>query len=294
LTPALLGIAKKWAEALAKARRWEFPPDLSIGNLTFGDVRKFWSAVSVLAILHDMAHLLVAQGEAGQRPRASIVSMRSRDEWCALIQEIAEIGAGAASELLWWYTFDLKVSTANVPIQPFFEILPGSLVVPMHLVTDINIERNLQKLLNKHPNLRSFYEAVKSEKEKIALSHLGSLFPAPSFAAKPTVVIKGVTDADLLICERVSGFVLVIQHKWLIAPETVSESSSNDEHLREGARQAVAARDRFREDHDCDANRSKRSCGHSNKGGEQRSQLGKTRRAISYRRSGLLIRHQSP
>ncbi len=249
LTPALLGIAKKWAEALAKARRWEFPPDLPIGNLTFGDVRKFWSAVSVLAILHDMAHLIVAQGEAGKRPRASIVSMRSRDEWCALIQEIAQIGAGAASELLWWYTFDPKVSAASVPIQPFFEILPGSLVVPMHLVTDSNIERNLQKLLNKHPNLRSFYEAVKSAKEKIALGHLGSLFPAASFAIKPTVVIKGVTDADLLVCERASGFVLVIQHKWLIAPETVSESSSNDEQLREGARQAVAARDRFREDH---------------------------------------------
>lgn len=249
LTPALLDVAKKWSEALVRARSWEFPQDLSVGNLTFGDVRRFWSGVSVLAILHEMAHLLVAQGEAEKRPRGSIVSLRSRDEWCALIQEIGGIGAGAASELLWWYTFDPKISATSVPIQPFFEIMPGYLLVPMNLITDSNIERNLQKLLNKHPNLRSFYETVKRAKEEIALTHLGSLFPAPGFVVKPTVVIKGVTDADLIVCERASGFVLVVQHKWLIAPETVTESSSNDDQLREGVRQAVAARDVFRGDH---------------------------------------------
>jgi hypothetical protein len=38
-TPALLAVAKQWAEVLAKARRWEFPEDLEIGNLTLGEVR---------------------------------------------------------------------------------------------------------------------------------------------------------------------------------------------------------------------------------------------------------------
>lgn len=93
---------------MAKARRWEFPRDLSIGNVTFGDVRKFWSAVTVLASIHEMAHLIVAQGEATKRPRGSIVAVRSREEWGELIQDVAGIGAGAASELLWWYTFDPK------------------------------------------------------------------------------------------------------------------------------------------------------------------------------------------
>jgi hypothetical protein len=248
-TPALLAVARRWTEVLAKARRWEFPQDLSVGNLTFGDVRKFWSAVTVMASIHGMAHLIVAQGQATSRPRSSIVAVRGRDEWSELIQDIAGMGPGAASELLWWYTFDPKVSGATAPIQPILEILPGNLAVAMNLVTHSNIERNLQKLLNRHPNLRSFYETVKSAKEKIALTHLGSLFPATSFAVKPTVIIKDVTDADLLVCERASGFVLVIQHKWLIAPETVSESSSNDEQLSEGVRQALDARDVFRQDH---------------------------------------------
>jgi hypothetical protein len=119
----------------------------------------------------------------------------------------------------------------------------------MNLITDSNVERNLQKLLNRHPNLRSFYETVKNAKESIALAHLNTLFPAMDFAVKQTVIIKGVTDADLLVCDRASGFVLVIQHKWLIAPETVSESSSNDEQLSEGVRQALEARNVFRMDH---------------------------------------------
>jgi hypothetical protein len=73
-------VAKRWAEVLAKTRRWEFPQDLSIGNLTFGDVRKFWSAVTVMASIHEMAHLIVAQGQATSRPRGSIVAVRDRDE----------------------------------------------------------------------------------------------------------------------------------------------------------------------------------------------------------------------
>jgi hypothetical protein len=242
-------VARRWAKVLATARKWEFPEDLHIGNVTFGEVRKFWGALTAIACIHDTAHLIVAQANAGNRPRASIVAVRSRDEWGELIQDIGGIGAGAAAELLWWYTFDPRVSTASVPIQPFLEILPGHLIVPMNLITDSNVERNLQKLLNRHPNLRSFYETVKNAKENIALAHLSSLFPTMDFAVKPTVIIKGVTDADLLVYDRASGFVLVIQHKWLIAPETVSESSSNDEQLSEGVRQALEATDVFRKDH---------------------------------------------
>ena len=120
----------------------------------------------MLASIHEMAHLIVAQGEATKRPRGSIVAVRSREEWGELIQDVAGIGAGAASELLWWYTFNPKVSEPSVPIQPLIEIQSGNLAVAMNLVTHSNVERNLQKLLNRHPNLRSFYENVKKREGK--------------------------------------------------------------------------------------------------------------------------------
>jgi hypothetical protein len=245
-TPTLLAVARRWAKVLARTWRWEFPPDLAVGNVTFGDVRKFWSAIAVTACIHDVAHLIVTHGDAKNRPQGSIIPVKSREEWSELIQDIATIGVGAVSELLWWYTFDPKVSEATVPIQPLLEILPGYLAVPMTLIIHSNIERNLQKLLNRHPNLRSFAEKVKSAKESIALAHLCSIFTGTTFAVKRTVIIEGVTDADLVVCDRSTGFVLVIQHKWLIAPETVLESSFNDEQLSEGVTQAVEARDVFR------------------------------------------------
>lgn len=249
LTPALLSAARQRAEVLAKARRWEFPEGLVTGNLTLGDVRKFWRAIAVLVNLNEMAHMIVANGQSKMRPPASVAAVRSRDEWCTLIQEIAGIGAGAASELLWWYTFDPKVSEATVPIQPLLAISANNLILIKNLVNHSNVERNLEKLLNRHPQLRSFYAALKKARERIALTYLAGLFPAADFAVKPTVAIEELTDANLVVLERASGFVLVVQHRWLIAPETVSESSTNDQQLREGARRAVVARDTFRQGH---------------------------------------------
>jgi hypothetical protein len=105
------------------------------------------------------------------------------------------------------------------------------------------------KLLTRHPKLRPFVNSITSIKEPIALRDLAKLFAAPAFITEPTVVVAGVTDADLVVYERSSGFILVIQHKWLTAPESVRESSSNDERLKEGVNQAMKSRDAFRNDH---------------------------------------------
>jgi hypothetical protein len=192
---------------------------------------------------------MASQGQTEKIPRGSILLLKRREEWTELIADVGGVGMGAVSELLWWYTYDSKVAEAAGPIQPFFEVAQGNLALPMSLVTTHSVERNLQKILSRHPNLRSLYPEVKNAKERIALTHLRTLFPEEQFAVKPTVVIKGVTDADLVVCEKSSGFVLVIQHKWLIAPETVAESGANDDELRKGATQAVQSRDVFRKDH---------------------------------------------
>jgi hypothetical protein len=248
-TTTLLGVARKRAQFVVKAMPWDFPEDLSVGNLTFRDIRRFWGVLLTIALIHDGAHIMASLGHTGTIPRGSILLLKRREEWTELIVDVGGIGMGAVSELLWWYTYDPKVADAAGPIQPFFEVVLGYLALPLSLVTTHSVERNLQKILSRHPNLRPFYAEVKNAKERIALTHLRTLFPEGEFAVKPTIVIKGVTDADLVVCEKSSGFVLVIQHKWLIAPETVAESGANDDELRKGATQAVQSRDVFRKDH---------------------------------------------
>jgi hypothetical protein len=46
-TPALRAVARRWAKVLTTARKWEFPEDHCIGNVTFGEVRKFWGATGI-------------------------------------------------------------------------------------------------------------------------------------------------------------------------------------------------------------------------------------------------------
>jgi hypothetical protein len=131
--------------------RWEFPEDLPVGNLTFGDARRFWGALHAVAFIHSGAHMMAARGQRENVPRGSVLSVKRREEWNQLIADISGIGVGAVTELLWWYTFDLKVAEATAPIQPFFEVRPGYLAVPMSLVTISSVQRNLQKILSRHP-----------------------------------------------------------------------------------------------------------------------------------------------
>jgi hypothetical protein len=248
-TAALLDVARKHTDLLARAMPWDFPEDLSVGNLTFRDIRRFWGVLLTIALIHDGAHIMASQGRTENIPRGSILLLKHRTEWTELIADVGGIAVGAVSELLWWYTYDPMVAEAAGPIQPFLEVVRDYLALPLSLVTTHSVERNLQKILSRHPNLRSLYPEVKSAKERIALTHLRTLFSEEQFAVESNILIKGVTDADLVVCERNSGFVLVIQHKWLIAPETVTESGANDDELRKGVTQAIQSRDVFRKDH---------------------------------------------
>jgi hypothetical protein len=60
------------------------------------------------------------------------------------------------------------------------------------------------------------------------------------------VVIPGITDVDLLIYDPKASEVLALQHKWLVSPDTLKESVSNDERLSKGVEQAAVSRDYLR------------------------------------------------
>ena len=151
-------------------------------------------------------------------------------------------------QLLDWYKFDPAVSAATPILQPFLEILPDRICVPSSFLIGNAIERNFLKLLNRHPQMRQYVNTVNQAKEPLALDQIGQLFPEPGFQIAKQVVIPGLTDADIIVYERSSGFVLVLQHKSLNSPATAKESGSNDDELRKGVQQAVKSRDAFSAD----------------------------------------------
>ena len=88
--------------------------------------------------------------------------------------------------------------------------------------------------------MRQYGNIVKASKEPLALAELAARFPEPAYRTKPQVALPD-TDADLVIYECASGWAIVLQHKWLIAPDTANESKSNDEELNNGVRQSAAS-----------------------------------------------------
>jgi hypothetical protein len=116
----------------------------------------------------------------------------------------------------------------------------------MLLVNGNNFERNFFKLMRRHPCLIPFATAVEETKEPIALTDLQALFHSDKYRTRKRVQIPGRTDADFVVYESSTGFVLLIQHKWLTPPDTSEESGGNDEKLADGVRQSVKARDAFR------------------------------------------------
>jgi len=249
-SPALTSAVKRWAILLEQAVPWEIPETISLGAMHFADVRKFWGALLAIVNTHELAHRIASQGAIQSWPIGSIVHLRATVEWVDLISAISCLPSAVSAEILSWHVFDPRVMAITPSVQPFIEARPGALIAPWTAVVLSSIERNLQKILNRHPKLRDMAANLKEHKEQIALASLSRLFPAPRFLVAKGVVIPGITDADMIFYERGAAFVLVLQHKWIIDPDTINESAANDDELSKGMSQAVQSRDWLRSNQD--------------------------------------------
>jgi len=245
-TPDLTASVSEFARLCTMPQDWELPPDVSLGSFSLGGLRRFWAAVLAVSMAHELAHQIASGGDINKWPIGTIVNARKRDDWIALLSSIAELPSAMVSELFKLYIFDPAVSEKTPIIQPFLEVAPDDFCAPSLFLVGNDIERNFLKLVNRHPGLRRFVDAIRRAKEPLALSQLESLFLEPAFRTRKQVVLPGITDADLVIYEHASGFVLIVQHKWLIAPDTINESSANDEELGRGVRQGRDACDCWR------------------------------------------------
>jgi hypothetical protein len=118
----------------------------------------------------------------------------------------------------------------------------------MPFSSGIAISRTIRSGLSRSASstsARPYADAVNKSKEPLALAEISALFPGPAYRTKPQVRIP-TTDADQVIYEITTGWVIVMQHKWLIGPDTANESASNDDELSRGIKQGVQVRDYWR------------------------------------------------
>jgi hypothetical protein len=235
-------------DKLARTNRLELPDDLRLGDFTVHDIRMFWAALMAISEVHTAAHMIGANWTLDSLPINTLVLRKRPEEFVELISLVAELSTQTATQLLTWYTYDHRVAGGTPILQPFLPLEANFLCLPSSFVNGNRFERNLMKLFHRHPDLLESARALERALEPTALDSLSQLFPEPRYSVRSQVEIPGVTDVDLLLFDSHTSFVLAIQHKWIIAPDTVNESAANDEKLAAGVTQATSARDYLRDD----------------------------------------------
>jgi hypothetical protein len=247
----LTEIAKDYGlEKLLRTSLLQLPEDIRIGEITIRNLHEFWAALMSICEIHIAAHAIGDNGILNDLPINTIVLCKYREELVNLISQISGIVVDIVDQMLSWFTYNPQIANGVPILQPFLPLNETLFCLPSSFVNGNNFERNFMKLLNTHPDLRQFARDVEPRLEPAALDSLSELFPESRFIVMRQVVIAGITDVDLLVFEIATHCLLVIQHKWLIAPDTLRESMSNDEKLADGVRQAVRSRDYLRENPD--------------------------------------------
>ena len=234
---------------LSITNRLEVPGNAPIVDGSFEDLHKFWAALMSMSNVHTAAHMIGATAGRTVPAINTIVLCKPKAEFVYLLSKISELPEHMVAQMLDWYTFDRRIAVDNPLMQPFLPLNEDLLCLPTVHVKGNSFERNFMKLLHRHPKLRGLSAQVDSQLEPAALASLAQMFPEPQYKTLREIDIPGVTDVDLLVFDFVSNTTLVIQHKWLIAPELVKESASNDEKLSEGVSQALKSRDYLRTNH---------------------------------------------
>ncbi len=246
-TPRLTALVSDFSRLTASAHVWELPPDLSFEWFSLEELKRFWIAVLAVSKVHELAHDIASGGDNRKWAVGSIVNARKRNDWITILSSITALPFGIVSKLFNLYIFDFAVSGKIPFAQPFLEVAPDLFCIPSLVPGGTDIELTFQRLVHRHVELRCFADRINMSKEPFALSQLEILFPEPTFVTRKQMEIPGITDADLVIYERFSGFVLIVQHKWLIGPDALNESCSHDEELSKGVRQGRDACTHWRE-----------------------------------------------
>ena len=173
----VLSVMRDLAEAFSQRLPVRMDSEINVGEVTFGDFRRFWSALLSMIETHWMAHALTCGGDLEQVPRKTIVIKKQRTEMATLVSCIARLSYRAAEFILGCYLYDPQVNGKRPICQPIVPITKDHVCFSSLMLSHFDFERNFFKLLHISPSLLEFASFIDAQKEPIALRHLSTLFP---------------------------------------------------------------------------------------------------------------------
>jgi hypothetical protein len=246
----------RWAGLQTRQMRFELPRTWQFGDYNLEQFRSFWKSLLSASIPHVFAHSVgdQAAGTTGLMT-GSAVMLLSSDEPEAMCNRFP-LPIDVRRSIIRELTYDPPpFASAGYwdPIwQPIFPMRENAFLISPSLILGSSAERNLVTLLNKKPATRELYHRLSLEKETEQLSEIETLFPAHRFLWRRCVQVKRqdgskLSDADLLVFDRSEVSLMIIQAKWLIRPDYVTEVRSRDEEIENALKTMANVLARVRE-----------------------------------------------
>lgn len=197
-----------------RANFWSYDSTDSLGNYTFGDLRRFWMCLYTICMLH----IAICS-----KLKAHSILFKTRSQWTEEIANRSGLPQSVVSAILddLTYVKDLYLkggAQAEIASQPFFPVGTNQLALSNILVISTDPERNIWQLVS--IKRQSVFSTVESRKEKLWAEStlipwlLGLGYEAWSHIKfTESELISG--DVDLFVLDRKSNFALAIELKWL-------------------------------------------------------------------------------
>ncbi|MFZ1682667.1 MAG: hypothetical protein WAU88_00920 [Candidatus Zixiibacteriota bacterium] len=216
------------------------PESWSFLEIPISTYRRIWSALDGVAFLYDSVVRWLFQNEG--RNWDTFVGwnyLTSRVELttllCGVLPEVSPEQIGAVVDLL---IFDVQSKTGDPALQYLVPLGSDSLSIAPKLILTGNLERNFMSLLCRKHNDQ--YNASTSVLEDALASELSHCVESRGFIAAKKVKLprnRRLPDVDLVVYDRASRFVMVIELKWVIGVSEYYEIASRMETEVKGRRQ---------------------------------------------------------
>lgn len=167
--------------------------------------------------------------------------IQKRKDWIDELSQGSQLSKSIVNNLIGDLTFNPNLENLGVRLQPFVPINSDYLALSPTLISGYVLERNfldIQCKINKH-----FYDMQSGKKEEALLEEIiYSIKNRTDISYKTRVKVKKnniiLTDIDLIILEKSTSSLFLIQTKWLIRSKTTLELFAKDKELENGVQQA--------------------------------------------------------
>ena len=209
--------------------------NLSLGRYNLDELRRLHGGLLAVCAVHDYLCFRWAS-QSSDYPFDSAVLVKTRANWVRLIQIVSDLRAPAIEAILSDLTLPLS-EPLDLHVHPFVVLDSNALEMGIapHFLISSNVEENMLRVCSWRD--RAIYDVLSQSKEGEQRDDLRSVCEPKWKLLGPRRLPDDRTNLDLILEDRDSSTLAIVELKWLRKPLHFRERISHDEEIRKGLQQ---------------------------------------------------------